>query len=169
LLEAKVMRKTSSGLDTVYRSVAMNEALITLSHPGRLLEMWLGENHDAALVYKADGLIVSTATGSTGHSLSAGGPILEPHLAALIITPISPHSLFNRPLVFGGEKELHIWFPPDINHEMVLILDGQIQTVVHATDEIRIQRSKHTISTIMLPNRTFSQVLRNKFNLGELT
>lgn len=167
LLNARVIRKNGNKTTEIYSSVALNEALITLSHPGRLLEIWLGENRDSALAYRADGLIVSTPTGSTGHSLSAGGPILEPHLAALVIIPVSPHSLFNRPLVFSGEKELHIWFRKDEHKQMVLILDGQLVTEVQGQDEIIIQRSKHTITTISLPNRSFSQVLRKKFNLGE--
>ena len=164
MLEARIIHTSASGDKEIFKSLALNEALITRSEPGRLMELCVGENRDSALAYKADGLILSTPTGSTGHSLSAGGPILEPHLAALIVTPISPHSLFNRPLVFGGEKELNIWFD-DESHKLVMIIDGQIHADLQPTDKVTIRRSKQTFPTISIPDRTFSQVLRYKFNL----
>lgn len=164
LLETRVFRPMLAGNEEVFHSLALNEALLTRSQPGRLMELWLGENRESALSYRADGLIIATATGSTGHSLSAGGPILEPNLAALVITPVSPHSLFNRPLVFGGEKEMHVWFH-DGTEELILILDGQVRTDLHASDLITFRRSKKTFPTISMPGRSFSEVLRYKFNL----
>ncbi|MFB3785856.1 MAG: NAD(+)/NADH kinase [bacterium] len=165
-LEARVERPAKEEITCVFHSLALNEALITLSQPGRLLKLWLGESEESALAYRADGIIIATPNGSTGHSLSAGGPILEPHLPALVITPVSPHSLFNRPLVIGGEKELRIWFQ-EHTADLVLILDGQIRTTLHSSDRVIVQRSKHTVPTISMPERAFSQVLRYKFNLGE--
>ncbi|MGC9326712.1 MAG: NAD(+)/NADH kinase, partial [Candidatus Hinthialibacter sp.] len=126
-LRTSIIRNSTSPSEEIFNSLALNEALLTRSQPGRLMELWLGENRESALAYRADGLIMSTATGSTGHSLSAGGPILDPNLAALVITPVSPHSLFNRPLVFGGEKKFHVWFN-DSAEELLLILDGQVRT-----------------------------------------
>ncbi|MEW6237763.1 MAG: NAD(+)/NADH kinase [Candidatus Omnitrophota bacterium] len=166
LLEAKVIRPSAKDHQERFRSYAMNEALVTLLHPGRLLDIWVGEDEKNALAYRADGLIVATPTGSTGHSLSAGGPILEPHLPALVITPVSPHSLFNRPLVFDGEQEFRIWFREGAE-KVGLILDGQVQTTLLSTDRIQIRRLKRTIPTVSLPDRSFSQILRVKFNLGE--
>ncbi len=165
-LKAWIMRPTSNGEEEVFSSLALNEALVTLTQPGRLLELWLGENREPTLAYRGDGLIIATPTGSTGHSLSAGGPILEPHLAALIVTPVSPHSLFNRPMVIDGEKELCIQFKETAS-EPLLILDGQIQSPLYPTDRVHIRRSRQTIPTIFLPNRSFTGVLRYKFNLGE--
>ena len=165
-LEARVERPSRADNPCVFHSLALNEALITLSEPGRLLKLWLGESEESALAYRADGIIIATPNGSTGHSLSAGGPILEPHLPALVITPVSPHSLFNRPLVIGGEKELRIWFQEHMS-DLVLILDGQIRTTLHSSDRVVVQRSTQTIPTISMPERVFSQVLRFKFNLGE--
>lgn len=161
-LEARVER----GGQTAFESFALNEALIALKQPGRLLELSVGENHDPELTYRADGLIVSTPTGSTGHSLSAGGPILEPNLAALVVTPVSPHSLFNRPLVIEGERELAIRLMNE-DRELLLILDGQIHQELKGEDIIHIKRSSRSIATITLPERSFSQVLRLKFNLGD--
>lgn len=167
LLEAKVERNSPAGeKKIIFQNHALNEALITLTRPGRLFDVWLGEEKEPALMYRGDGLIIATPTGSTGHSLSAGGPILEPSLAALVVTPLSPHSLFNRPLVFDGKKELCIWFRKDILNEPQLILDGQISQPLEPSDHVYIIRSKNTIQTISIGERTFTRVLRHKFNLG---
>ncbi|MDX9754186.1 MAG: NAD(+)/NADH kinase, partial [bacterium] len=89
LLEARGIRPDREGtMQPLFHHYALNEALFTSSYPGRLLDIWLGEEDEPALTYRGDGLIIATPTGSTGHSLSAGGPILEPSLAALIITPL---------------------------------------------------------------------------------
>lgn len=166
LMTARVMRPDDKGeMEQIFTSMALNEALITLSHPGRLLELWLGDDPQSALAYRGDGLIISTPTGSTGHSLSAGGPIVEPHLPALVITPLSPHSLFNRPLVVDGGKEIRVWFEKSPS-EVLLILDGQIQHALQQNDEILIQRSRYQIPMITMPNRSFAQILHFKFNLG---
>lgn len=166
LLEARVIHPTGERDEEVFRSRALNEALVTLLEPGRLMNIWVGERGDRALAYRADGLIVATATGSTGHSLSAGGPILEPHLSSLVITPVSPHSLFNRPLVFDGKKEIKIWFQGG-TADIGMILDGQIRTQVHSNGYVVIKQSNKTIPMIMLPDLSFTQILRYKFNLGE--
>lgn len=165
LLEARVIRHNGADDEVVFTSYALNEALVTLAQPGRLLRIWVGEHEDTALTYRGDGLIVATPTGSTGHSLSAGGPILDPDLPALIITPVSPHSLFNRPLVIHGDSDLPLWFDEG-TEQLRLILDGQIHTELLARDRIRIRRSQQTIPTLTLPDRNFTQVLRLKFNLG---
>ena len=165
LLESWVMRQSPQGEFECFRALALNEALITLSHPGRLLSLWLEENGEPALAYRCDGLIVSTPTGSSAHSLSAGGPIMEPQIAALIVTPVSPHSLFNRPLVIDGERELCIRFKEEAS-EKVLIMDGQIHITLESADKLYIRRSPFTIPTISLPDHSFIKVLRHRFNLG---
>ncbi|MGI6455194.1 MAG: NAD(+)/NADH kinase [bacterium] len=167
MLEARVARKVEGQerAEVVFKALALNEALFTLSRPGRVVEILVGEEHHPILAYRADGLIISTSTGSTGHSLSAGGPIVEPHLPALVITPVSPHSLFNRPLVVDGEKKLYIAFREN-PHELVLILDGQVEFPLYSTDHVHIRRSPHQIPMISMPERTFAQILNLKFNLG---
>ncbi len=168
MLEAIVKRPAPDGEQTVFRTVVLNEGLISLSRPGRLLDLTLEENGKPALAYRADGLIVATPTGSTGHSLSAGGPILQPHIAALIVTPLSPHSLFNRPLVFDGKRDLCVCFK-ERTKELVLILDGQIHFTMQSTDRVYFRRYDKTLPIISLPDHSFMQVLRHKFNLGELS
>lgn len=161
LLEAWVVRQNNR----VFYSYAVNESLLTLSSPGRLLNVRLIEEGKPNLAYRCDGLIVSTPTGSSGHSLSAGGPIVEPHIPALIITPVSPHSLFNRPLVIDGKRELCIQFQPNQNKKE-LILDGQVHFPLEDEDSVLVKRSERTIPTISLPHTSFTDVLQHKFHLG---
>ncbi len=163
LLEAWVIRNGRE----IFRSLALNEALVTLSRPGRLINVQMLEENVPTLAYRCDGVIVSTPTGSSGHSLSAGGPILEPHLAALIITPVSPHSLFNRPLVVDGQHELGIEFSHDDNGKE-LILDGQIHFTLQSSDRVNVIRSSQTVPTIALPHLNFTKVLQHKFNIGNV-
>jgi NAD+ kinase len=163
LLEAWVQRNG----EKVFHSYALNESLVTLSRPGRLLNVRLIEEGKPSLAYRCDGVIVATPTGSSGHSLSAGGPILEPHIPALIITPVSPHSLFNRPLVVDGKRELCIQFQHDQNGKE-LILDGQIHFPLEDEDSVYVKRSIHTIPTISLPHTSFTDVLQHKFHLGNV-
>lgn len=162
MLEVRILNQEN---ECIFHASALNEALTTLATPGRLLRIFVSVDTGTSLVYSADGLIVATPTGSTGHSLSAGGPILEPHLPALIITPVSPHSLFNRPLVVDGERELTLSFQPG-TEALQLILDGQVCSSLQATDTVILKRSSKTIPMLSLPDRNFIQVLRLKFNLG---
>lgn len=161
LLEAWVMRDH----EKVFHSYALNESLVTLLRPGRLINVRLVEEEKPGLAYRCDGVIIATPTGSSGHSLSAGGPILEPHLAALVITPVSPHSLFNRPLVVDGQREICLQFHPDQN-DKVLILDGQIHFPLQNEDSVFVRRSECTVPAISLPHLNFTTVLNHKFHLG---
>ncbi len=163
MLDARV---TTSNSKQVFQMLALNEALVSRARPGRLLELSLAWEADPVLTYRADGLIVATPTGSTGHSLSAGGPILEPHLPALIVTPVCPHSLFNRPLVFSGETDIELRFP-EPSRDLNLMLDGQIQFRFSSSDLVHLRRSQKTMRTICFRHRSFAEILHYKFNLGE--
>ncbi len=159
-------RVVSENGGEVFKHVALNEALISRAVPGRLLKLTLAWGSNPVLTYRADGLIVATPTGSTGHSLSAGGPILEPHLAALVVTPVCPHSLFNRPLVFSGETEITLRFP-DPSDELMVTLDGQVEFQFPSTHTLHLRRSRRTVPTVCFRDRSFAEILRYKFNLGE--
>ena len=163
MLNARIVNEDSK---EIFQCLALNEALVTRAHPGRLLELSLARGTNPVLSYRADGLITATPTGSTGHSLSAGGPILEPDLPALVVTPVCPHSLFNRPLVFSGETDIALRFSsPKI--ELMLTLDGQIEFRFSSSDIVHLRRSRTTISTVAFRDRSFAEILRYKFNLGE--
>ena len=165
LIRVRIVRGPDENPTEVFSSLAVNEALVTRS--GRLLHLLLTDGEQPVISYKGDGLIVATPTGSTGHSLSAGGPILEPDLQAVVITPVCPHSLFNRPLVFKGEEELRITFVPGME-DVVLSIDAQISQTCQLEDTVCISRA-HTIPTVAMPGRSFAQILRIKFGLGEVT
>lgn len=116
--------------------------------------------------YKADGLIVCTPTGSTAYSLAAGGPVLVPTVKALIITPISPHALTNRPLVVPDTSEIIVTAVLR-DQEAILTVDGQVGIDLHDGDQIRCRRSQYCVKLLRVPDRNkFFEVLRNKLHWG---
>src|SRR5438067_5070019 len=116
--------------------------------------------------YKADGLIVATPTGSTAYSLAAGGPVVVPSVDALIITPISPHALTNRPLVVQGGVEVKVSASLR-QHEAFLTVDGQVGIPLRDGDEIVCRRSDRCVNLMRVNGNRFFEVLRNKLHWGE--
>jgi NAD+ kinase len=116
--------------------------------------------------YKADGLIVATPTGSTAYSLAAGGPVVVPTVDALIITPISPHALTNRPLVVQGGVEVKVTASLR-QHEAFLTVDGQVGIPLRDGDEIICRRSGRCVNLMRVNGNRFFEVLRNKLHWGE--
>jgi NAD+ kinase len=116
--------------------------------------------------YKADGLIVATPTGSTAYSLAAGGPVVVPTVDALIITPISPHALTNRPLVVQGGVEVKVSASLRQN-EAFLTVDGQVGIPLQDGDEIICRRAGRCVNLIRVNGNRFFEVLRNKLHWGE--
>ncbi len=115
--------------------------------------------------FRADGLIVSTPTGSTAYNLSAGGPIVFPSMNAVVLTPICPFTLSNRPIVVPNSAEIELRLKTD-NEEVVLTLDGQIGFELTTQDVIKVAKSKTTLNLIKPPNRNYFDVLRNKLRWG---
>lgn len=115
--------------------------------------------------FKADGLIISTPTGSTAYSLSAGGPIVEPTLQCLIATPICPHTLAIRPLIFPASQTIEVAFdPPEARVE--LAVDGQLVIELSPQDRLQIRRAEQPIYFLQLRRRPFYEVLRAKLKWG---
>ncbi|MFH1862571.1 MAG: NAD(+)/NADH kinase [bacterium] len=115
--------------------------------------------------YICDGLIVSTPTGSTAYSLSTGGPIVEPALNALIINPISPHTLANRPMVIGDDREVEAVVESGFDG-MILAADGQVEQSLRVGDRVRICRADYVVKLVLFPDKFFFDVLREKLNWG---
>lgn len=115
--------------------------------------------------FRADGLIISTPTGSTAYNLSAGGPIVFPSMNAVIITPICPFTLSNRPIVVPDSAEIDLRLKTE-NEEVVLTLDGQIGFELTTQDVIKVAKSKTTLNLIKPSNRNYFDVLRNKLKWG---
>ena len=153
-----------SGGNEVEVRTALNEAVITQRQIARLLD--LSAELDGACIasYKADGLIVSTPTGSTAYNLAAGGPILTPDLEAIVLTPICPHTLTNRPVVMRGGARIVV---TNVSGSPVtLTVDGQWSRELAAGEAIQIEKAARPLRTFRPPSAFFA-ILRKKLSWGE--
>jgi NAD+ kinase len=119
----------------------------------------------SSALYRADGLIIATPTGSTGYSLSAGGPIVYPTVAALAITPICPHTLSNRPVIVPDDKMIQV-NNLSADDATYLTIDGQVGELLRHGDRVLCRRSESSISLIRPPNQMFFDVLGQKLKWG---
>ena len=147
------------------RRVALNDVAVSQGIMTRLVEldMWIGQEH--AIAYRADGLVVSTPVGSTAYSLSLGGPILGRGLQALVVTPMAPHSLTNRPIVVDAAEEIEFEVRGQVG-ELALLIDGQERIDLHAHDRISIRRSPHQVTLVSSGRLGPYGVLREKLGWG---
>ena len=152
--------------DAVSTGDVLNDVVINRGALARIvgLETWVDGQRVA--VFRADGLIVATPTGSTAYNLAAGGPIIEPELQAMVINPICPHSLTARPLVLPDRSVVELFVPDDAD-ELYLTLDGQRVERLEAGDVVRIARSPRPIRLVRSPNRTDFEILKAKLHWGE--
>jgi NAD+ kinase len=150
---------------TYYISSALNDIVIAKTGVSRMskLKLYVGGAYTAD--YWADGLIVATATGSTGYSLSAGGPIVTPNLKAVIITPICPHSFNNRSLVVSEEEEIRLEISS--SSDMALSADGQILYNLLPQDQVIIKPAPHRAKFVRFSHKSYYDNLRNKIQRGE--
>ncbi len=144
---------------------ALNEVVVNKSSIARLINIDLYIEQEFVSNYKADGLIVSTPTGSTAYSLSAGGPILMPSVDAFIITPVCPHSLTNRPLVVRDTLTIEVVAHVQ-NEEAFLSVDGQVGMPMNDGDRIVCRRSRHEVKLLRM-RKTFFDILRSKLKWGQ--
>lgn len=145
---------------------ALNDAVVHKGGLARLLRMRLGVDGDEVGQYSADGVIVSTATGSTAYSLSADGPILHPGLDALVLTPICPHTLAIRPLVVDADATITIDILRDM--EGLVTVDGQEGGRLEEGDRVVVRRSPNDVRLLRLPDDSFFSVLRQKLHWGDV-
>ena len=145
---------------------ALNDAVITAQALARMLELEAFVAGSKITTYHADGLIASTPTGSTAYSLSAGGPIVDTAMDAIVLNPISPHTLTQRPLVFPGDREIEVR-PHPAGSGLHLTLDGQEGARLEAGDVVRISRSPHPAHLVASPFRSRFDILRTKLHWGE--
>lgn len=145
---------------------ALNDVVIAKSAIARIvdLEAWAGDSFICE--YKADGLIISTPTGSTAYSLSAGGPIVYPTVNAICLTPICPHMLTNRPLIVPSEMPIRIVSRAS-DEDAYLTVDGQIGSPLEGGDAVECAIADFDILLIRTPDKTFFDVLRQKLKWGE--
>ena len=145
---------------------ALNDMVIDRGKSHRMLVYELQANNHVIANYKADGLIVSTPTGSTAYSLAAGGPIVVPTMRTMIVTPICPHSLTLRPIVIPDDQVLKISFPSDHDDGIALAVDGQICEELGSGSKVEIQAADYTINMIGFPGSNYFRTLRKKMGWG---
>lgn len=146
--------------------LALNDVVIAKMALARMIELYVRAGGSDVTSYHADGLIVSTPTGSTGYSISAGGPIVMPGLHAVLLTPICPHTLTQRPVVLPEDLELEIEVDPE-GGEVQLTVDGQKGMILGSSDRVLIRRSINDALLVASPYRTRFDVLRQKLRWGQ--
>ena len=162
MLQAELVR----GGSVVESQSALNDVVIHKGALARMIQLELSINSDFVCRYRADGLIVSSPTGSTAYSLSAGGPIVHPAVEAFIITPICPHMLTDRPLVVRDYCCVEVKTNGDAE-SVYLTLDGQRGVPLESTDILRVERAKEHLQLIQPPKKPYFEILRNKLKWGE--
>ena len=146
-------------------SRVLNDVVINKSALARIIEIEAYLNSQFVNSFRADGLIVSTPTGSTAYNLSAGGPVIFPSMNAVVITPICPFTLSNRPIVVPDDAEIELLLKTD-KEEVALTLDGQVGFPLEVADRVVIRKSRTTFNLIQPMNRNYFDVLRDKLRWG---
>jgi NAD+ kinase len=145
---------------------ALNDAVVSKGDIARMGEFAVELDGKNVARFRADGVIVSTPTGSTAYTLAANGPILTPDVDALVVTPICPHLLTLRPIVVRGDACLTVRVE-GVPDKALLTVDGQQAITLRLGDEVRCQRSKHMVNLVRLSETGFFEALRNKLSWGE--
>lgn len=147
----------------VFSSLSLNEAVITSSGIAKVVNLALLLDQTKVGTFRADGIIIATPTGSTGYSLAAGGPILDSEMSAIIITPVCPFTLSNRPLVTSG-KTIKVIVNEHQRTDLVLTVDGQQLFKLEEKDEVVVEKSRNKMLLIHSTKRNFTEVVRDKLN-----
>lgn len=143
----------------------LNDVVINKAALARIIEIEISLDTLFVNSFRADGLIVATPTGSTAYNLSAGGPIVYPSMNAVVLTPICPFTLTNRPIVVPDTSAIELRLRNE-NEGVVLTLDGQVGYPMQAADRVLVRKSKTTLKLVQPPNRNYFDVLRNKLKWG---
>jgi NAD+ kinase len=144
----------------------LNDAVITKGARSRIIDLETYVGDDYLCTYRADGLIISTPTGSTAYSLAAAGPILEPTLGAIVLAPLCPHTLTNRPIVVPSNAAIRVTLR-SFGDTVILIPDGQQGVRLNNGDQVEARDYGMPVSLIRLPSRSYYEILREKLKWGE--
>jgi len=160
--------ETHRGAECFDARVVLNDVVFTKAALSRIIELTISVGENLVTKVKADGLIVATATGSTAYNLAAGGPIVHPRVDALVLTPIAPHTLTNRPIVVPAGEVIEVRpTVADAKDEIFVTYDGQSGYPLHAGDVVRIRRSERALQLVKAPARNYFELLREKLKWGE--
>lgn len=162
MLRVAVRRKG----DEVFDLSVLNDAVITKDALARIIDIETYVDDEYLTTYRGDGLILSTATGSTGYCLAAGGPILHPSLPQIVVTPICPHMLTNRPIILPEDAVLRAMLLSK-DERVILTLDGQIGFPLEFADEVVVKKSPYSVDLVTSRSRGYFEVLRTKLKWGE--
>jgi NAD+ kinase len=162
MIDAQVIRKSHM----VHHAHALNDAVLNKAALSRIIDLQLSVDGEFVCEYKADGLIISTPTGSTAYSLAAGGPIVYPAVSAFVITPICSHTLTNRPIVLPDTAHLEVNYRAG-DVPIYLTLDGQVGVEILPQDRIGIVAAPERLRVVRPLQKTYFSVLRDKLKWGE--
>lgn len=148
--------------------IVLNDVVFTKAALSRMIELSVSVSSGFVTRVKADGLIIATATGSTAYNLAAGGPIMHPRVDALVLTPIAPHTLTNRPVVIAGTEVVEVRAEVDgATEDIFVTYDGQAGYPLKIGDIIRVRKSDRTLLLVRAPSRGYFEMLREKLKWGE--
>ena len=162
MLDISVYRK---GKQLVNRASALNDAVISNGSIARMVDLELSEGETVVTSYRADGLIFSTPTGSTAYSMSAGGPVIDPKMKCICVTPICSHNLAARPIIFSDDAVLSVRNICEREKNLYLTLDGKVNFEIYKGDLVRIKRSESVAKLIKLKERGFYNTLHSKMHI----
>jgi NAD+ kinase len=160
--------RVDRGTECVADRVVLNDVVVTQGAFSRVIDLSVSVDGEFMMRVRADGIIVASPTGSTAYNLSSGGPILHPHVDALSITPIAPHTLTYRPVIVPGSSEIRIQpFTHDEQDEVFATFDGQWLLPLRSTHTVSARRAERPLRLIRASSRGYFQVLREKLKWGE--
>lgn len=165
MLETKVLREE----EEICRFPVLNDLVLNKGPLARIMDLDVYINEQFLTTFRADGLIISTPTGSTAYNLSAGGPILYPTMANFILTPICPFTLSNRPIILPDSDTIYIKMGKESEEKVHLTFDGQVGFDFSYGDKVMIHKSEQGIKLIRSPDQTYFEILRAKLMWGGAT
>ncbi len=152
--------------NVVAKQTVLNDVVITKGAIARMIEVGVEINEQLVATIRADGIIVSTPTGSTAYSLAAGGPILYPGIGSMILTPICPHTLTYRPVVVSDDSTVELTLRSS-SGEVYKTFDGQVSVPMLQEDTVRVRKSRSRLKLVSLSSHNYFQVLRHKLRWAE--
>ncbi|WP_010166208.1 NAD(+)/NADH kinase [Candidatus Epulonipiscium viviparus] len=158
--ERMMLNTTVTNALMKYEYLALNETSLIRSFSSRITEFEISVNKKVVDIYPADGILISTATGSTAYNLSAGGPIVVPEADNIILTPICPHTIYSRSIVLTNKDEVSIRLPDQ--EELSLCIDGVVKMSINKNDTIEICKASKRVKLLKLSDRDFFEVLSKK-------
>jgi NAD+ kinase len=146
--------------------IVLNDIVVTKGAMSRIIEIAVAVGNDAVTRVRADGLIVASPTGSTAYNLAAGGPIVHPAVDAMLLTPIAPHTLTNRPIVISAASEIHLRPVMENDDEVFVTFDGQAGFPLRSGDLVSVRRAARPLRIVKSTKRTYFELLREKLKWG---